>query len=208
MKGLLLKDWYMMKSYCRSYLLIVTVFLAVSFMGDSNLFFAFYPCILCSMIPITLHSYDERSHWLQYSASLPCSRAQIVSAKYLIGLATSLVMFIVTGIAQVVRMRVSDAMEPGELIALMVVLLMLALLMPAITFPVIFKWGVEKGRIVYYVVIGVICAGGVIIAQLVDTDVEVSLPAGIAVPAICAAVVGLYAFSWYLSIVFFKNREL
>lgn len=30
MKGLLLKDWYMMKKYCRAYLLIAVVFIAVS----------------------------------------------------------------------------------------------------------------------------------------------------------------------------------
>ena len=29
MKGLLLKDWYMMKKYCRAYLLIAVVFIAV-----------------------------------------------------------------------------------------------------------------------------------------------------------------------------------
>ena len=30
MKGLLLKEWYMMRKYCRVYLLITLVFLAVS----------------------------------------------------------------------------------------------------------------------------------------------------------------------------------
>ena len=39
MKGLLLKDWYMMKKYCRAYLLITVIFFAVSCVSDNNLFF-------------------------------------------------------------------------------------------------------------------------------------------------------------------------
>ena len=44
MKGLLLKDLYMAAKYCRAFLLIVVVFLAVSFFGDDNIFFVVYPC--------------------------------------------------------------------------------------------------------------------------------------------------------------------
>ena len=39
MKGLLLKDWYMMKKYCRAYLLIAVVFIAVS-LGNEYQWFA------------------------------------------------------------------------------------------------------------------------------------------------------------------------
>ena len=86
MKGLLLKDLYMMKSYCRSYLLIAVVFTAVSLIGKDNMFFMFYPCLLCGMIPVNLLAYDERSRFIRYGDTLPYKRAQIVSAKYLIGL--------------------------------------------------------------------------------------------------------------------------
>ena len=86
MKGLFLKDWYMMKKYCRAYIVIAAVFIAVSVVSDDNMFFVFYPCMLCGMIPVNLLGYDERSHWVQYSGSLPYTKTQIVSAKYLIGL--------------------------------------------------------------------------------------------------------------------------
>lgn len=39
MKGLLLKDWYMCIRYCRAFLVLVSVFLVVSFFGTDNLFF-------------------------------------------------------------------------------------------------------------------------------------------------------------------------
>ena len=86
MKGLLLKDWYMMKKYCRSYVLIAVVFIALSLVSSGNMFFVFYPCLLCGIIPVNLLGYDERSRWMQYSGTLPYTKRQIVSAKYLIGL--------------------------------------------------------------------------------------------------------------------------
>jgi len=53
MKGLLLKDWYLMIKYCKSFLLIIILFTIFSFQGDENAFFIMYPCIMASMIPLT-----------------------------------------------------------------------------------------------------------------------------------------------------------
>ena len=90
MKGLLLKDWYMMKKYCRYYLFCTIGFIILSILSAGNMFFVFYPCMLCGMIPVNLIGYDERSRWMQYSGTMPYTKAQIVSGKYVIG---SLVQF-------------------------------------------------------------------------------------------------------------------
>ena len=60
MKGLLLKDFYLISKYCRAFLFIMAVFIGVSFLGEGNLFFAFYPCIISGMLPMTLIAYDEQ----------------------------------------------------------------------------------------------------------------------------------------------------
>ena len=60
MSGLLLKDFYLMRKYCRGYAVIVVIFIMVSCIGDTNAFLLFYPCVLSGLIPITLLSYDER----------------------------------------------------------------------------------------------------------------------------------------------------
>ena len=39
MKGLLLKDWYMMKKYCKSYIIIAAAFTALSLASKGNMFF-------------------------------------------------------------------------------------------------------------------------------------------------------------------------
>lgn len=208
MKGLLLKDLYMMKKYCKAYLLITVVFIAVSFASSENLFFVFYPCLLCGMIPVNLLGYDERSRWLQYSETMPYTKSQIVSGKYLIGLGTQVAVLLVTGIAQAIRMSVSGAFVLGEYLVLMMLLLIMTLLASSITLPFMFKLGVEKGRMAYYIMIGVVCAGSIISSNLLLAGIQTEMKLNGILPIICLFGIGIYALSWYLSIVFYKKREL
>ncbi len=71
MKGLLLKDFYVARKHCKVFVIIMAVFMAISFAGDGDLFFLIYPCFLTGMIPVTLLSYDEHSRWSEYSGNAP-----------------------------------------------------------------------------------------------------------------------------------------
>jgi len=207
-KGLLLKDWYMMKKYCRSYLVITVVFLAVSLVSSDNLFFVFYPCLLCGMIPVNLLGYDERSRWMQYSAALPYTRKQIVSAKYLLGLFAQLAVLGVTGTVQGIRMAAADAFVFGEFIVLILLLLTVAAITSSISLPFIFKLGVEKGRTAYYVMVGFVCGASVLAGSYFSGQftAEIQPNAFLAILALCG--IGLYVLSWYLSVRFFQKREI
>ena len=208
MKGLLLKDLYMMKKYCRSYLLITIVFIAVSFASSENLFFVFYPCLLCGMIPVNLLGYDERSRWLQYSETMPYTKAQIVSGKYLIGLGTQVAVLLFTGIAQSIRMSINGTFVLGEYLVLMMLLLIMSLLASSITLPFMFKLGVEKGRMGYYIMIGIVCAGSIIASNLLSDAFRIQIELNGILPIICLVGIVIYALSWYISIVFYKKREI
>ena len=206
MQGLLLKDWYMIKKYCRAYLLLAIIFTVVSFFGEDNLFLIFYPCLLCGVIPVNLIAYDENSRWTQYSEALPYTRAQIVSSKYLIGICIQLAVMILTVIAQSVRMNMAGNFSLSELLMIALTMLSIAGLSSAICLPFIFKMGVEKGRTAYYVMIGIVCAGAVSASMVFGEQVEAQIDLPIAIIAVIS--VAIYALSWYLSIQFYKKREL
>lgn len=208
MKGLLLKDFYMAKKYCRSYLLIAAVFIAVSFANSDNLFFVFYPCLLCSMIPVNLLGYDERSRWMQYSGTLPYTKTQIVSSKYLIGLFAQLAMLLVTGITQGIRMSMNGGLWFDDFIVLMLTILIMATFTSSICLPFIFKLGVEKGRIAYYIIIGFVCIVSFLASELFKEDLQVNIESTSFLIIFCLIGIGIYALSWCLSIVFYKKRTL
>ncbi|MCH5353913.1 MAG: ABC-2 transporter permease [Acutalibacter sp.] len=208
MKGLLLKDWYMVKKYCKVYLVIAAFFIAASFASDDNLFFVFYPCLLCGMIPVNLLGYDERSRWVQYSGTLPYTKAQFVSAKYLVGLLAQAAMLLVTGIAQGIKMSVNGNFVSHDFLMLMLLLLTVATVTSSISLPFIFKLGVEKGRIAYYAMVGFICAASAASALVFKGQQQAALQQNVLLAVSALAAIGIYLLSWYLSIVFYKNREI
>lgn len=208
MKGLLLKDWYMMKKYCRSYLPMAAVFITLSLISDNNMFFVVYPCLLCGMIPANLLGYDDLSHWTQYSGSLPYTKTQIVSVKYLIGLLAQVAMLIITCAAQGIKMRMNGNFVFNDLVILMLLLLTVATFTSAISLPFIFKLGIEKGRITYYVMIGFICAVSVTGSSLFKGVLQAEIQPNTLLAILALAGIGIYALSWYLSIVFYKKREI
>ena len=208
MKGLLIKDFYMARKYCWTMLVIMAVFIVASMLQDDSFFFVFYPCLLSGIIPVTLLGYDERSRWSEYCGALPYTKAQIVSVKYLMGLFMEVVVFVLSAIAQAIRMNRHGAFDVSLYLTLLALLLILFCFSTSICLPFMFKFGVEKGRIAYYVMIGVICGGSVVGSKLFTDMGTVGLPAGGLMLILCAAMVALYALSWYLSIVFYKKREV
>ena len=209
MKGLLLKDLYMAAKYCRLPLVLAAVFMVVSYFSDTNLFFLFYPCMVCGMIPITLLGYDENSKWLQYSRTMPYTSAQIVSAKYLIGLFAQLLMLLLTAIVQALRMSTGSGLVLGEYLVLLMTLTVLSLVSSSISLPFMFKLGVQKGRLAYFFMVGIATAASVSMGTIFGEKLpEVAPVAGMILPVLCLIAAGIYALSWYLSIVLFKKREL
>lgn len=210
MKGLLLKDFYMAAKYCRTYLLIGIVFIAVSFAGpeSQNMFFVFYPCLLCGMIPVNLLAYDERSRWLEYSGTLPYTKAQIVSGKYLVGIIVQGAMLIAVGIAQGVRMHLAGTFGWGEFALFMGSIYAMAAVTSSISLPFMFRLGVEKGRIAYYCMIGFVCAAGYLGSVFFAQGSAQTVSGRVMLVLFFLMGTGIYAASWLASIALYQKREV
>ena len=207
MKGLLLKDFYLSWRYCRAFLVIVAVFLAVSFTGDDNIFFLIYPIMIASVIPMTLVSYDEHDKWTAYSGTLPYTRAQLVSTKYLVGMCFGSVAFLISMAATTVRMMLGGGFVLEQLAVVGTALLVLGCLGPALILPYVFKYGAEKGRIAFYITVGVFSGVAAVLAGM-GFQIQ-TMTRGLWPLAVVAGVsILLYALSWRLSIRFYQKREL
>ena len=157
MKGLFLKDLYMIKAYFRTLIAIAVVFIISSFWGGGNMFLIIYPMIVAAMLPMSILSYDEKSRWDVYCGTLPCSKSAVVSVKYLSCLVYVAVMFALSLLVQSLRITRAGG-DMSELAVIMAMLLSIGLVGPSLMLPVIFRLGTEKGRMAYYVVIGALCA--------------------------------------------------
>ena len=204
MKGLIRKDFYLLWNYCWLMPLLLLAFIVFSVFSSSGQspFFIYYPCILSSVIPVNLLAYDDAERWLTYCDTLPVTRRQYVSGKYIMSLLCDGTVFLLSAIAAVIRLSRSGAFYPADLFNQLAVLATISLLSSALVMPPIFKFGAQKGRIVFIGVIGIFCG----LTAILDTpDLSgLSLPIGL-LPILATVI---FAASWLLSIRLYKKREI
>ena len=207
MKGLLRKDIYMAAQYYRAVLLVVAVFLLLTIFGDGSLIFLAYPTMISGMLPITLLSYDTHFKWEQYSGTLPYTRAQLVTVKYLVGLIFSGGVLLVCLGVLALRQILGDGFDLDAFLGAGLLCFVLGVAAPAFLLPLAFKFGPEKGRLLFIVLIASLCGAGFALGQ---TDFLSGLAIGnTVVVALAAAGVTLvlYLLSWRLSIHFYQKKE-
>lgn len=207
MKGLLLKDWYMAKSYCRSYFLIILVFGAVSVFTPKG-WFAFFPVLLASLFPVTLISYDERFKWQNYADILPCRRRKIVSAKYIFMLLCVAAAVCVTAGAFTIYSFMHEDFQLFSVLQFAGLSLFFGIVPASLILPFIFKLGAEKGRVIYMGVFGLsfACFSFVFLFST-SSEVLFRITDWIYL-LIAAGTLIILVLSWLISVKLYENRDL
>ena len=140
MKALLYKDFIVLLRQFKSFFFIVALFAFVN-LGSMSAFFVIYAGILPI---ISLISLDQRAKWDSLAAMLPYTTRELVFSRYVMG-------WIMTAFACVVYLLGRQFLNPGiGPIDLLTILTLIAgiLFMQAVFFPIIFRFGVEQGRII------------------------------------------------------------
>lgn len=210
MRGLLLKDWYAIRSYCRAHIFMIAAFSIAGGVMEGNMFFTYYPCIFASVMTMNLIAYEEKEKWEQYAATLPYTKAQLVSSKYIVSLCFGVATILLNIFTQLICMIFLNTFAVERLLSMLSVFVSLALAPAAFLFPFIYKFGVNKGRIAYFIVLGFFCSFIGILAsnQTIGLLDKASVPQMSVSIIMFAVSLAVYAFSWALSIYFYKNREL
>ena len=204
MKGLLKKDLYMILKYGRTLLVMSVLFLGMSVVAEENFFFIVYPVLLGGVLPVTLLSYDERFGWNRYCDALPITRRQVVDERYLMSLLSFLALYVLTLLVQALVLLPKGRGE--DLLELAGLLPCLGLVAPALMLPITLRWGVEKGRILYYFIIGVIVAAGLVFSSDFVGPGKAIGRWGTA--AVLLVSVVFFVASWLLSVKLYEKREL
>ena len=142
MSGIIIKDLYNLKGQLKIAGVILLVYGIITLQSDNYSMLSVMTGVFGMMLPVTACAYDEKAKWDRMALSMPLSRRDLAFGKYLlgIGLATAgllinLIVLFIIGVEQV----------PGgmgfPLGVFAATLIFLALLLP-----IIFHFGVEKGR--------------------------------------------------------------
>ena len=115
---------------------------------------------------------------------------------------------LLTGIVQAIRKYTQGTFILTDYAILMTLLLIISCITSSISLPFMFKLGVEKGRMAYYIMIGFVCASSVIASSLFQEHLQVTITWSSFIFLLAIASIAIYICSWYLSIVFYKKREI
>ena len=201
MKALILKDTYVIWRQMKYFLVMILIFSALP-NGFNNAFAVVY----ASMLPYTALAYDERSKWDQMAAMMPYSTRDVVLGKYAFGWLCIGGAAVLSGLLQMALSLVVDRVFlPG----VMVLSVLGAVCILAISLPLMFRMGVEKGRLAMFLVIFLVCgAAGAIahIAESVGSGTVFAFQGPVLGVTLLAALV-LTAVSVPLSMRFYTKRQ-
>ena len=146
MKGLILKELLNLRKNLKT-IIIMCLFYTLLFSTLNPTFLSGIITILFAMQILTTFSYDDYSKWNMYALSLPITKKQLVLSKYILGISFiifgGVFSFILTSLLSLFK----GSFILGDLVASIIGSTGIMILMILILLPLIFKYGVERSRI-------------------------------------------------------------
>lgn len=200
MKGLLLKDWYQVRTSMKTMYLSVAFVLVIWMFSTSNayVFPVSYAAIFLGILPVNLLTYDQSVGWVEYGRTLPVSKKTLVAEKYLVGLLCTAVSAALNGIFCGILFWMGKPLPAMPIGLLLGAGAASILLINGIMLPLYYRFGAEKARMLYMLMfagMGAALGGGMVLMDAVPEP-----GAAIAIVGVLAAVLVLYALSWRLSV--------
>ena len=167
MKGMIRKELCVIGNNKKFLIICLTVYVVYSVLFDMDM--SFFLPFMAAMLSITSFSYDDYNNWQTYASSLPQGRISIINAKYIVSFASTFTGAVLAVIfAYLGSLIKGKTFDPELTISFVLGCLFAVCIILAILFPVMFKYGGEKGRMAM-IIIGLGCSGVVfILARFID----------------------------------------
>ena len=210
MKGLIIKDFYVLQKTLKTYGVFIVVYGIFGAVTNQGSFVSGMLGVMLAMLPITAIAYDERAKWDKYALTMPVSKKDLVLSKYALGL-------ILAGIGMVLSFAILSFTVDNtfmENIFIVFCVSGIGLIYQAMVLPIMFKFGTEKGRLymmagMFLPIIIIVIVSKLGFSISYDTIMFFESIANL-LPFIAAGVVGLiYIASIMVSLKFYdSSREV
>jgi hypothetical protein len=207
MIGLLIKDFLVLKKYICTLFILVAIYVVFSFTSGNMSFLNGMVSVVFAMIVITTFSYDDLAKWDKYALSMPITRKEMVLSKYLIAF-----IFMITGsVVSIVSTIIFTLIKGSDFdIVLFLPIIIIsegAVLFNSILIPLIYKFGVEKSRIMIFIVLAIPTVIIIILGKM-----NITMPSEeTLIKFLCFSplvVILFLCLSIFISTEIYKNKEL
>lgn len=166
MKGLLIKDFKLLKGQKNFFVSIVVLAIVMGMYVKDSSFIIGYMTFAGSLFSLSTISYDEFDNGNAFLFSLPISRRNYIVEKYVFGLILGGTSWLfATIIAAITGLSKNSIMIKDTM---MIALSMLPILIIVLTvmLPLQFKFGGEKSRIAIFAVVGLMCGIAFVVVKV------------------------------------------
>lgn len=175
MKGLVRYDLTQLTGNSKKsfYLLYFAGLIVVSLAVGGGKIFSYMAVMIGCMMGVSFFSYETWYHWDRYCAALPLSNRQIVVSRYISLLITTgcgVLLALVIGLLSFAAGRMD--LSWTQWLFSLVQTILAALLYIEIEIPVMYRFGVERGRMVNILLFVVLYSGALALAELSQVPTE------------------------------------
>ncbi len=220
MWGIMLKDLYTIKRQGKMLIFLFLIYIFIAYFGEQPMMMTGIVAVVALMMPITCMAYEERCKWGVYAQALPVSKATQVGEKYIFPMLLCLIGSTLTiPIAYLVARYKNMDMTLMEIMLSTLGVMVVGLFFLAFILPMMYRFGVEKGRLGLFVFAAAIGLGSMAIGNLGKNQTE-DMPSALAnaivfveknTPIVVATVVVvcimLYVISYFVSLSIEKKKE-
>lgn len=173
MLGFIKKDFYMIRHNMKAFLITLVLYVFYSTMFDLDVSFLFI--LMSLVISMSTFSYDDYNNWHSFACTLPRGKVNVVKSKYIITIG---LVVICTFINFLINFGIGinkGSYNFNDSISSIMVVVFVFIFIISVLFPILFKYGSEKGRIAMSI-IGLLGAGVVFfITKVMKLEIPLKL---------------------------------
>lgn len=166
MKGIIIKDLLNLRNSLKTSLLILLIFSYMAFKSQDPKYLVAVFVLIISMQSISAMSYDEMAKWDIYALTMPLSKSKLVISKYILSILLSIIALIISATTSYFFILPISNMSTREFLLSSYLIFAIAILFISALLPLIYKYGVEKSRLLTFVVISIPILIGILFNQL------------------------------------------
>ena len=208
MKAALKNDWYYLR-FLLPILLIFSVLSTVTYNlpPDEGYYSLVSPLLYASCIPAALFLLNERSRWGSFFAAMPGKRSAFIHAKYIAAFSSLTFVMAVLVISCTINVFAAGHNGMDKEMPMLLTGFSVSLFLCSVFLPIITRFGAKVGEVIFFIMMFICGIAAGFYEGMIEYG-EIAAPDIISgITAVGAALI-LYALSWIISLMIYKNKEL
>jgi len=145
MLGIIKKDLFMIKNNSKAIIASLIIYILYTTMFEMDM--SFLLPFMTLMIALSTFTYDDFNNWHLFATSLPEGRKNIIKSKYITTITLICITTIISLAVNMIVAKYKGIFNIEEILSSIMGELLAIIFIMSILFPVLFKYGAEKGRI-------------------------------------------------------------